>query len=106
MPKKIKLISDANGVGVQEVFHPEASQNINIGVASALSTDLTGVEIVRLVATGNCHVKFGNSTITAGATDMYVPTDTPEYFSLGGDTYIAVIQDAAALGLLFITPMD
>jgi len=105
--KKIKLVTDSNGVRVQEVFHPATAQLVAIGAGSLLSTVITGVEIVRLVATGNCHVRFGdNASIVALGTDMYLPANVPEFFSLHGDTYIAVIRDAALAGWLCITPMD
>lgn len=108
MAKKIRLVYDANGSPVQGAFHPTIdTQLITIGAATDKNaTALTGVEIVRLIASGNCHVKFGNITVEATASDMYMASGREEYFSLGGDTYIAVIQDGVATGSLFITPVD
>ena len=108
MAKKIKLVVDANGVGIQGAFHPASAQLVAIGAGSLRSTVISGVEVVRLVASGNCHVKFSDqSTVTAvAATDMYLAAYIPEYFSLKGDTYIAVIRDGAAVGWLCITPME
>lgn len=108
MAKKISLVHDASGSPVQGAFHPTVdTQLITIGATTAKNANaLTGVEIVRLIATGNCHVKFGNITVEATSSDMYLASGREEYFNLQGDTYIAIIRDASATGSLFITPVD
>jgi hypothetical protein len=107
--KKTRLPVDANGNAVQ-ALHPrsKANQEVAFTNVSALSEVLVEAEIVRISSSKNCRVRFGDSSITALITDTFLKSDTPEYFSLRGDTYIAVIRDAvsAESGTLYITIMD
>ncbi len=108
MTRKIRLTYDANGSPVQGSLHPSpTTTTLDIGAASEKNANaFTEIEVVRLIATGNCHVKFGNATVVAIATDMYLASGREEYFTLRGDTFIAVIRDIASTGKLFITPME
>ena len=62
---------------------------------------------VRLVATKNCHVEFGDSP-TATTSNMYLAPDVPEYFPIAnpGSTKVAAIRhqgDSGGNGNLYIT---
>lgn len=107
--KKAKLVVDANGVAVQSSLNPFPTVTVlAIGaVATVNATAFSGIEIVRLVSTANCHIAFGRyATIAATANDTYLPADKPEYFNLGGDSYISVIRSGVVAGSLYITPME
>lgn len=60
---------------------------------------------VRFATTQQCRVAVGDSTITAGATDMlFSPQDSGEFW-VAGCTHVAVIQEAAA-GNFSVTPLE
>lgn len=89
-----------------EVFSIGTSQTITTGAASALLTNAFGpyTTVVRLVATAACHVKIGNPTATATASDPYLPANTPWFIEVAPGQKIAAIQNAAA-GVLHVTEM-
>lgn len=61
---------------------------------------------VRIIATGNCHIEVGPAP-TATASSAYVPSSTwPEYMRVSPGDKIAVIQDGAATGNLYITELS
>lgn len=76
------------------------------GTAGELAAAIgAGVKTVRLMATTLCHVKFGNTGMSAATTsDMPLPPNLPEYFNIEGGEQISVIQNAAG-GNLYITEM-
>jgi hypothetical protein len=109
--KKAKLVVDANGVAIQSPLHLFPTVTVlNVAATNVNGTALTGIEIVRLCASEACVVKFGrdNSITAVDGTDTYLPANTPEYFSLRGDTYIACVKlvAGAGAGKLYITPME
>lgn len=85
---------------------PGTGQNLTVGAASVSSTAVgSETHMVRLSATTNCHVRTGNGTVTAVATDMLVKTtDGPLIIGIGPGDKIAVIEDSAA-GTLNIVEM-
>jgi hypothetical protein len=95
---KLKMAMDANGQPLQGALCPRKgdSQNVVVAGASAVSTEITDAEVVRLYSTTDCHIRFGDfATVAAVATDMFLPKNLPEYFNLRGNRWIAVIQDSA-----------
>jgi hypothetical protein len=103
------LHTDANKRNVQ-VLMPGQTIVLTFATSSVpTTTAITNSTVVRLIATEDCHVKFGATPI-ATAEDMFMPANVPEYFELGdvGDSVlvqnIAVIQDSTG-GLLYITEM-
>ena len=108
---------DIHGQLVQ-ASRPYSAQNVAIGAASAQSAafsqnttttgtynpDGTPVTVtnntthIRLVATAACWVAFGANpvAVASGATSIYLPAFTPEYFWVNRGERVAVIQDAAS----------
>lgn len=68
-------------------------------VITTIVTPLNQGSIVRVVATGLINLKFTTDTTTvnaAAATDMLVPANLPEYFNIGGGTYVSFRNTTAA----------
>jgi hypothetical protein len=108
---------DIHGQLVQAA-RPYSAQNVAIGAASAPSAAFSsntatvgtyapdGTQYatanntthVRLVATSACWVAFGSNpvAVASGASSIYLPAFTPEYFWVNKGEKVAVIQDAAS----------
>lgn len=72
------------------------------GTAGTISTAVgSQTRIVRLVVTSNAYVAFGASP-TATTSDMYMPANVPEYFTMSPGDKVSAIQDAAG-GSLIVT---
>ena len=83
------------------------SQVLALGAASVASTAVgLNTTCVRLVASGACHVDIGPTPVASATTSMYVaPSREGEYFRIGVGEKVAVIQDGAATGNLYLTEM-
>lgn len=83
-----------------------AGQNLTIGAASVASAAVSSqTHAVRLTATGNCHVRIGQSP-TAVATDLLLKSTDPSIIlACGATDKVAVIQDAASTGTLNVIEM-
>jgi hypothetical protein len=81
-----------------------AGQNITIGASSVQSAAVNAqTYMVRLSATGNCHVAIGTNP-TAAATDMLLKATDPAWLvKVAPGEKIAVIQDGASTGTLNIS---
>lgn len=81
-------------------------QKIAIGAASASATAVGAqTRAVLIVATSDCHIRYGNGTQTAVATDTLIKAaHPPVVLAVSPSDVIAVIQDAAA-GSLYITEL-
>lgn len=81
-----------------------AGQNLTIGATSAASTAFGPQSyMLRVSATGNCHVAIGTAP-TATATDMLVKaSDPPWVIKVAPGEKIAVIQDGTSTGTLNIS---
>jgi hypothetical protein len=75
-----------NGVQVMRA-NEAASQSVTISGTSAQSADIASTTaIIRLVADSACFVATGASP-TATSSDMYLPANSVEYFTVApGDT--------------------
>jgi hypothetical protein len=105
MSKKIRLPVDANGFAVQGALHPDTkSETVVAFDANARNASPLACQVVRVWATQDCHLAFGGSSVTATGANLLLLKNTPEYFSLNDDVYIAAIKDTLA-GNLYITPM-
>lgn len=87
------------------VMQPIQNRSIPFG---AVSTEISGfpiddVNVIRLVATDNCHIEFGDSPV-ASTTSMFLPAGVIEYFYIKDNQKIAVIQNSST-GMLFISLM-
>ncbi len=88
-------------LGALPVIRPGATQKVAVGSTSAASAPVTA-QVVRLVATADCHVAFGPSA-TADASSLLLVANMPEYFACESTDTVAVIRDSAD-GSLYITP--
>jgi len=88
-------------LGSLPVVRPGTTQKVAIGTTSTQS-NITDANVVRLLATVDCHIAFGSSP-TADATCLLLPANTPEYFACYGTDLVAVICDTGS-GSLYITP--
>ena len=104
--KKIRLARDQGGDGVQAALFPKATVVIAFTDVAAKNTDAITAQIVRIVATTDCHVKIHDlSDALAVAADMLVKANLAEYFCMNGKKYISAIRDTAS-GNLFVTVME
>jgi len=101
--KKVRLPIDGSGNPVQ-ALHPDSAneQIITSTGASQLSASLQGVEVVRVWSDADCHIAFGDIGVVATATSLLLKANSPEYFSLRGDWYIAVFGASH----VYVTPMN
>ncbi len=88
-------------LGSLPVIRPGITQTVAVGATSTQSA-VTDGNVVRLVATTDCHIAFGASP-TADNTCLFLPANTPEYFACYGTDLVAVIADSGT-GTLYITP--
>ena len=93
------------------VLQPSTTQTVTIAGTSAASLPITNTNIIRIVSTAACHIRFGGAGGGSPATtsDMYMPPNVPEHFEIGdledsSLTVVNVIQNAGG-GTLFITEM-
>jgi hypothetical protein len=105
MTRKISMPFDDHGVEVQNALFPSSTEVVLVRVAANCSVTPMVGQVVRLVATSNCYIKFGNVVAVATSSDVFLPANLPEYFSLRLDQYISVIRDTAD-GKLYITIME
>jgi len=95
---KSRLTVDANGQSIQGALRPRVGGSLNVSytAAAGTSTILSNAEIVRLISTTDCHVRFGEvDNVAAVVTDMLMKAGQYEYFSLRGSKYISAIRDTA-----------
>lgn len=90
-------------------YRPGASYTITTvttGSTPTASAVSTGVKVVRLVASTQCHVAIGVSPTAAVATGMVVLANAiPEYFKVNPGEKIAAIADTTG-GTLYISEMS
>jgi hypothetical protein len=77
-----------------------ATTKMNVTNVSFRSAEL-GCELVRLVATTDCHIAIGADPV-AGPDSPLLPANISEYFVVVPTDKIAVIRDAAD-GALYVT---
>ena len=103
---KIKLRTDANGRTIQSLTPAGTPSNGTIGGSSVRITIPTNSSVVRVSATGNCFVAFGDSTVVATTSDVLFPAGV-EVFSVDPSwTHVAFIQAGAATGEFGINEMQ
>jgi len=92
--------------GVVPVFipgHADQTSTSTSGTSAAVS--LNNAYIVRLHATEDCFVKFGDSTVTASASDMPMDSGIEVFGVPSAATHIAAIQSSTS-GTLTVTPIE
>lgn len=98
-----ELPRDSRNVPVN-VLQPIDTMAVPVGASSTLiNTFEDGVEVLRIVATVNCHIEFGPAPI-ATTSSMFMPAGVVEYFQRKPGHVIAVIQSATA-GMVYISSM-
>lgn len=100
----VSLPQDQKGNAVQALA-PSTNANVAIGAASANVALPAGAEVVRIAASCNCFINFGNSTITASGTSPVFNAGAEIFKVPVGATHIAVIQNGAVTGTLSATRM-
>lgn len=72
------------------------------GTAGTIATAIAaGVQKIRVVVTTAAYIKIGGSP-TATTSDVYLPADSPEYFTCASGEKVSAIQ-VAANGTLHVT---
>lgn len=72
------------------------------GTAGTITNAISdGVQKVRVIVTSAAYVKIGNAP-TATSSDVYMPADAPEYFTIKAGQKVSAIQVSAG-GTLHVT---
>ncbi len=105
--RKMMLPRDQGGDPFQGALFPQ--ETIIIAYTDVAAKNVDGdpitAQVVRLISTTDCHVKFQDKAdALAAATDMLIRQFVPEYFYLHGKNYISAIRDASN-GSLYVTIM-
>jgi hypothetical protein len=65
----------------------------------------TGVNKVRVVVTTAAYIKVGKTPVTATTSDVYMPADSPEYFTIRPGEKVAAVQVSSG-GNLHVTEIS
>ena len=104
---------DVDGDLIQ-VMRAKASGAHQISIAATTdrnsSAFATGSRVIEIYADVACYFQTGDVTVTASATDHYLPAQQARVYSLGGDkqtqhTHIAAIR-ASGDGTLYISELE
>ncbi len=110
MPQKQRLDipSDVHGHPVQVSGFTGEPTNLSVGpltAATVLPANVQGGWVVRLAATTDCYIEFGDNTVQADSDSILFPQGV-EYVKVPeGATYIACIQ-VSATGILSIVNVE
>lgn len=97
----VLTVSGANSGEMQAIMLGGAT--VVVAYDGSVQSAVIAAEMVRLVATTDCHVAVGTNP-TATTSSMLLPAGVPEYFALLPDQRIAAIKaSGAAAGSLYIT---
>jgi hypothetical protein len=64
-----------------------------------------GTNKVRVVVTSAAYIKIGKTPLTATTADVYMPADSPEYFTIRPGEKVAAVQVASG-GNLHVTEVS
>jgi hypothetical protein len=104
--RKVVMVTDGNGVAVQGALHPKGTTAIAYTAVAGVNATPLACQVVRLHSTTDCYIKFGDlSTLAAVVGDMFLKANTPEYFTMRGDSRISAIRDSVS-GTLYVTEME
>jgi hypothetical protein len=87
-------------LGALPVIRPGTTAKVAVGCTSTTS-EPAGSQVVRLVATVDCHVAIGPAPVADG-NSVLLPANLPEYFACDSADRIAVIRESSD-GALYIT---
>lgn len=86
----------------QAIF-PGSDKTVSVNGTSAQSSAFSsGVNLVRVVCTIDCCLKFGASP-TATASTIFLPANTVEYFGVVAGEKVAAIRTGSDTGTLYVT---
>jgi hypothetical protein len=82
--------------------HQVKAYTTTAAIDNAIST---GVYKVRVVVTSAAYIKIGKPPLTATTADVYLPADSPEYFTIRPGETVAAVQVSAG-GNLHVTEVS
>ena len=95
-------------MNLTKVGTTQVTQVLTAGAASTrTTTPITSLKI-RIATTAAVYVNFGNNTVVATATNLIIPANAVEYFTVElaqGETYVAVLEVTTA-GQVSITQVS
>lgn len=82
-------------------------QSVSFTGSAAATANAVGGQIrsVVLYATEDCHIRFGQGSPAATATDCFLPKDTYALFPIQGGEKVSAIQNTTA-GTLHVSELD
>lgn len=88
---KPQMVRDTNGTAVQALY-PLSTAVLAVSGTTARVILPAATELVRVACTGDCHIEFGGSGVTATTSSMLFPAGA-EVFNVqdANITYIAAI---------------
>ena len=106
MARKIRMARDQGADPIQGALFPSSTIKISYTDTAGINENPITAQIVRLMATTDCHMKFQDAADSKATTaDMLIKANQAEYFNLQGKQYISAIRDTAN-GDLFVTVME
>lgn len=104
--EKPYLIKDGDGHGVQALIPTTTVTNTITNGAAVRYTLPTDTNLVRIGATCNCYIKFGDSGVTATSADIVFPIGAEVLnMEARGWTHISILGIDSSPGYASITRM-
>jgi hypothetical protein len=85
-------------LGTHQVKAYTTSAEIDTAISS-------GINKVRVVVTSAAYIKVGKTPVTATTSDVYMPADSPEYFTINPGEKVAAVQVSSG-GNLHVTEVS
>jgi hypothetical protein len=101
----IDLVRDSNGGAIQ-VLSPTNAVSVALSGTSQLLAVPADTKVLRLAATGNTWVAFGNSGVVATTSSLLFPGGVEVFSIATGTTHVACLQVGAAVGYFSINRMN
>jgi predicted GH43/DUF377 family glycosyl hydrolase len=103
--EKPQMVRDTGGNVVQALY-PSINVSLNVTNVSSRVAMADPISLVRIAASVDCYMKFGDSTVTATTSDMLFPAGA-EIFSVEDPriTHIAALLVGSTPGVLTATKM-
>ncbi len=97
-------VRDDGGAPVP-VLRPGAVQKVNVTTTSAATAAAVSGEVVRVVASVDCHFALGTAP-TATANDHYLPAGALEYLRVAAGEKLAFLRSGTLDGIVTVTDME
>jgi hypothetical protein len=86
---------------------PQITQVLALGAASVQSAAFKpATYAIRVVSTGACHFNVGANPVAVAGNAFLVASQRPEFIAVDPGSKIAVIQDAASTGNVYVTELS